>query len=102
MPTPPSTHIVLIETGYKTASANYRFATLGPMSLDEARSRFEALRAGTDRELPAQPGAMVLEVTDTQFVRLCLGRTGTSLDRVTLGNIVSPNISVDSPLEVNR
>lgn len=84
-----STHLILIETGYKTASANYKFATLGPMSLDEARTRFEALRSGTDRELPAEDGATVLEVTNTQFVRLRPGRSGTSLDRVTLGQVVS-------------
>ena len=80
-----STHAIVLETGYKVASSNHRFTLLGPMSLDEARTRFEALAAGTDAALPPTKGAVVVRVGEYQFLRIASGLTGTKMDRVTWG-----------------
>ncbi len=45
--------VIVIETDFKSASANYRIHTIGPVDQAEADTRFQSLLAGTAPELPS-------------------------------------------------
>lgn len=80
--------LIVIETGYKNASANYDIHTIGPLPEAQATERFRALMAGTAPELREAKDATVVEVSDNQFLRLRHGLTGALiLDRVTRGAV---------------
>ena len=82
-------HMIVIETGYKTTSANYKIHTIGPVDQAEADNRFQSLMAGTAPELPGAKGTTVIKVSDEQFMRIRTGLSGsTILDRVTRGTVV--------------
>ena len=55
------------------------------MLLSAPQDLFGALRSGRSELLPAESGATVVDVTDTQFIRVRKSRGATVLDRVTLG-----------------
>lgn len=78
-------YVVVVEAGYKSGSANYRVNHTDPMPEREARAVFDALHAGTSELLPGVDGAVVVDVSDTQFLRFRRKHGATSLDRVTLG-----------------
>lgn len=77
--------VIVVETDYQRGSANYRIAHTEPTSQDEARVQYDALHAGTDPLLPPVDGAVVVDVADTQFLRLRKKLGAQHLDRVTLG-----------------
>ncbi len=84
-----SNHVIVIETGFKSASANYKIHTIGPVDQAEADSCFQSLMAGTAAELPSAKGTTVIKVSDAQFMRIRTGLSGsTILDRVTRGTVV--------------
>lgn len=78
-------YVIVVESGYKTTSANYRITPTEPMGLQEAQDLYAALRSGTSKHLPAEPGATVVELSDRQFLRIRSVRAATVLDRVTMG-----------------
>lgn len=78
-------YLIVVESGYKTTSANYRIWASEPLSQEAARQRFAALRAGADEALPAVAGAQVIDASDGQFLRLHKVRGALVLDRVTVG-----------------
>lgn len=78
-------YAIVIETGYKTTSPNYRISLEGPLEEPAARTLFASLRAGTDSRLPAAKQATVVDVSDRQFLRLRQMRGATVMDRVTIG-----------------
>lgn len=78
-------YAIVIESGYKTTSANYRIAITEPMELSSAQELYASLRAGTSERLPAEPGATIVDVSDQQFLRVRSVRSATVLDRVSMG-----------------
>lgn len=82
-----SDHIIVIETGYKRGSANYRIELTDAMSRAESLAEFDALRAGTSDRLPAVDGARIIDLCETQFLRVRSRLGATMLDRVTLGPV---------------
>lgn len=80
-----STHVIIVETGYKTTSANYKISVSDPLTQETAEQRYAALRAGTDPALPAESGALIVDVGPGQFLRTRRVRGATVLDRVTMG-----------------
>ncbi len=81
-------YAIVIETGYKRTSANYHIELVGPLSQAEAEEQFSLLRAGRDERLPAEAGAVVMDASANQFLRLRQVRGATVMDRITLGPTV--------------
>lgn len=78
--------IIVIETGYKRGSANYHIEHTDPMPQNEARAEYDAIRAGSSDRLPAADGAVIVEVSGNQFLRLRSKLGATLMDRVTIGS----------------
>lgn len=78
-------YVIVIESGYKTTSANYHITPTEPMGLEQAQELYSALRAGTHKSLPGEAGATVVDLSDRQFLRIRSVRAATILDRVTMG-----------------
>lgn len=76
--------VIVIETGYKSGSANYRIHPTEPMSDQDARAEYDALHSGNSDALPSIEGAVVVDVSHTQFIRVHSARGATKLDRITL------------------
>lgn len=79
-------YVIVVETGYKMASAAHRMAFTEPMSRWEATRMFLELMEGWHEDLlPARPDSTVLEVSSTEFLRVHQAMGGAVvLDRVTL------------------
>jgi hypothetical protein len=83
-------YVITLELGLKRASMNHSIASTEPMDEADARLLFTELQAGRREDLlPAKPGALLLEVTGTQFLRLHKGISSTALDRVSLTRVIS-------------
>jgi hypothetical protein len=82
-------YVIVLEQGYKRASMNHSISTTDPMGEEDARTAFDALRSG-DREdlLPPKSGAVLLEVSATEFLRLHKGMSSLTMDRVTLTRVI--------------
>lgn len=78
-------YVIVIESGYKTTSANYHIKPTGPMGRQEAQDLYADLRTGTSEHLAAEPGATIIDLSDCQFLRIRSVRGATILDRVTMG-----------------
>lgn len=77
--------VIVVESNYQRGSANYHITHTDPTSQPAAKAQYDALHAGTDQLLPAVDGAVVVDVSDTQFLRLRKKLGAERLDRVTLG-----------------
>ena len=78
-------YVIVVESGYKTTSANYHIRPTEPLPLTEATELYAALRAGTSERLRAEPGATIVDLGDAQFLRVRSVRGATVLDRVSMG-----------------
>ncbi|KAD4059563.1 hypothetical protein [Arthrobacter yangruifuii] len=79
-------YVIVVETGYKMASAAHRVAFTEPMDLREATRLFLDIREGQREDLlPSRTDSSILEVSPTEFIQVHQAMGGAVvLDRVTL------------------
>lgn len=79
-------YVIVVETGYKKASAAHQVSFTEPMPRLEAVKMFLEIMDGRHGELlPARSGRLILEVSSTEFVQVQQNMGGSVvLDRVTL------------------
>ncbi|MCC3275699.1 hypothetical protein LJ753_07420 [Arthrobacter sp. zg-Y20] len=79
-------YVIVVETGYKMASAAHRMTFTEPMARWEATRTFLELMEGRHEDLlPARTDSHILEVSATEFLRVHQAMGGSVvLDRVTL------------------
>ena len=79
-------YVIVIETGYRRASATHTISFTEAMPQAEAtRLLLELMDGGHEELLVPRPGSMVLEVSPTEFLRVQEEMGGSVvMDRVTL------------------
>lgn len=79
-------YVIVVETGYKKASAAHRISFTEPMPRLEAVAMFLEIMDGRHEELlPVRPDPLILEVSPTEFVQVQQTMGGSVvMDRVTL------------------
>ncbi|MCC9144091.1 MULTISPECIES: hypothetical protein [unclassified Arthrobacter] len=79
-------YVIVIETGYKLASAAHRVIYTEPMARAEATRLFLDLMAGQREDLlPGRLDSTILEVSPTEFLQVHQAMGGSVvMDRVTL------------------
>ena len=82
-------YVIVVETGYKLASANHKITPTDPMERSEAQQLFiELMENGHPDLLPEKKDTSILEVSPVEFVRLHRAMGGAvELDRVTLARV---------------
>lgn len=82
-------YIVVLETGYKLASANHKITATEPLPQFEANRLFLELMDGLHADLlPAKADTTILEVSPTEFMRIHRAMGGAVvMDRVTLTRV---------------
>ena len=82
------TYALVIETGYKRTSPNYRIRATEPMPREEAEALFADLRSGRSDLWPQDAEALVIDASPTQIVRVRKHLGASIMDRVTMGPVV--------------
>ena len=79
-------YVIVVETGYKEASAAHRVSFTEPMPRQQAEMMFLEIMDGRHEELlPFRTNRFILEVSHTEFVQVQQNMGGSVvLDRVTL------------------
>lgn len=82
-------YVIVVETGYKLASANHKITPTDPMGRPEAQQLFiELMENGHPDLLPEKNDTSILEVSPVEFIRLHRAMGGAvELDRVTLARV---------------
>ncbi|MET4060676.1 hypothetical protein ABIB35_002227 [Arthrobacter sp. UYP6] len=82
-------YVVVLETGYKLASANHKITATEPLPHVEANRLFLELLDGQHADLlPAKADTSYLEVSPTEFMRIHRAMGGAMvMDRVTLARV---------------
>jgi len=82
-------YVIVVETGYKLASANHKITPTQPMDGVEAQQMFTEMMDSRHPELlPPKHNTTILEVSPVEFLRLHRAMGGAvELDRVTLARV---------------
>ncbi|MFC7859074.1 hypothetical protein [Arthrobacter koreensis] len=82
-------YVIVVETGYKLASANHKITPTEPMERLAAERMFtEMMDGGHPELLPEKHNTSFLEVSPVEFLRLHRAMGGAvELDRVTLARV---------------
>lgn len=82
-------YVIVVETGYKLASANHKITPTEPMDRLAAERMFtEMMDGGHPELLPEKNDTSFLEVSPVEFLRLHRAMGGAvELDRVTLARV---------------